>query len=193
VSRAASGQTVHTAAVVPQRPALPYLAGYPESLRVQIQQLIDADKLGEVLRQRYPEQRHSVQTDRALYDYTIELKDRYLRSSVPLAKVGYDAKLHIIRNALGTHTTIARVQGGKLKAKREIRVAQLFRQAAPEFLKMIVVHELAHLREREHDKAFYALCTHMEPDYHQYEFDLRLWLTWRELTSSAADSPVEST
>jgi predicted metal-dependent hydrolase len=193
VSRAASGQTVHTAAVVPQRPALPYLAGYPESLRVQIQQLIDAGKLGEVLRQRYPEQRHSVQTDRALYDYTIELKDRYLRSSVPLAKVGYDAKLHIIRNALGTHTTIARVQGGKLKAKREIRVAQLFRQAAPEFLKMIVVHELAHLREREHDKAFYALCTHMEPDYHQYEFDLRLWLTWRELTGSAADTPVEST
>jgi len=42
---------------------------------------------------------------------------------------------------------------------------------------MIVVHELAHLKERAHDKAFYALCTHMAPDYHQLEFDLRLYLT----------------
>jgi len=45
---------------------------------------------------------------------------------------------------------------------------------------MIVVHELAHLKESEHDKAFYALCLHMEPSYHQLEFDLRLWLTAQE-------------
>jgi predicted metal-dependent hydrolase len=42
---------------------------------------------------------------------------------------------------------------------------------------MIVVHELAHLKEKGHDKAFYQLCTYMEPDYHQLEFDLRLYLT----------------
>ena len=42
---------------------------------------------------------------------------------------------------------------------------------------MIVVHELAHMKERDHDKAFYALCRHMEPEYHQFEFDLRLYLT----------------
>jgi UTP pyrophosphatase len=54
---------------------------------------------------------------------------------------------------------------------------------------MIVVHELAHLKEREHDKAFYALCLHMEPDYPQLEFDLRLWLTAQSLTSSSADRP----
>nr|WP_245909363.1 M48 family metallopeptidase [Sphaerotilus hippei] len=168
---------------------MPYLGSYPPALRQQVQDLIDAGRLGSWLQQRYP-QVHTVQTDRLLYEYTMELKDRYLRSSVPLSKVVYDPKLHIIRNALGTHTTVARVQGGKLKAKREIRVAQLFRQAAPEFLKMIVVHELAHLREREHDKAFYALCAHMEPDYHQLEFDLRLWLTWRELAPAPAAAPA---
>jgi len=167
----------------PASPALPYLAGYPDTLCSQVQQLINAGKLGDHLHQRYPA-RHTVQTDRALYDYTLDIKDRCLRSSPPLSKVAYDAKLHIIRNALGTHTTVSRVQGGKLKAKREIRVAQMFRQASPEFLKMIVVHELAHLREREHDKAFYALCTHMEPQYHQFEFDLRLWLTWREIEAA---------
>jgi predicted metal-dependent hydrolase len=46
---------------------------------------------------------------------------------------------------------------------------------------MIVVHELAHLKEREHDKAFYQLCRHMAPDYHQLEFDLRLYLTQLDL------------
>ena len=57
---------------------------------------------------------------------------------------------------------------------------------------MIVVHELAHLKEREHDRAFYALCLHMEPDYHQLEFDLRLWLTVRELTATPAAASREA-
>ena len=37
--------------------------------------------------------------------------------------------------------------------------------------------ELAHIKEKEHDKDFYKLCTYMEPQYHQYEFDLRVYLT----------------
>ena len=98
-------------------------------------------------------------------------------------KVAFDSKLHVIRNALGTHTTVQRVQGSKLKTKREIRVASLFKEVPDEWLRMIVVHELAHMKQRDHDKAFYALCTHMEPAYHQLEFDLRLYLThldaWR--------------
>ena len=115
-----------------------------------------------------------------------DLKGRFLRSSEPLAKVAYDPRLHIVRVALGTHTSVSRVQGTQLKAKREIRIAGLFKTAPAPFLKMIVVHELAHLKEREHDKAFYALCTHMEPAYHQLEFDTRLWLTARELGSVSA-------
>jgi len=69
------------------------------------------------------------------------------------------------------------VQGSKLKAKREIRVASLFREVPLEWLRMIVVHELAHMKERDHDKSFYALCEHMEPSYHRLEFDVRLYLT----------------
>jgi len=75
---------------------------------------------------------------------------------------------------------VSRVQGSKLKAKREIRVATLFREGPPEFLRMITVHELAHFKEKEHDRSFYQLCTRMEPQYHQYEFDLRLYLTHME-------------
>lgn len=156
-----------------------YLAGYAPQLVAQAQALLDAGRLGEVLRQRYPDA-HAVRSERALLDYVTELKREFMRSAPPLAKVVWDPQLHIVRNALGTHTTVSRVQGSQLKAKREIRIASLFKDAPARFLKMIVVHELAHLKQREHDKAFYALCTHMEPDYHQLEFDLRLWLTARE-------------
>ena len=161
-------------------PPLKYLGGYPPHVLQQVQQLIDQGKLGEVLARRYPEQ-HEVRSDTALYEYVMEFKIRYLRNADPITKVAYDNKLKVISHALGTHTMVSRVQGGKLKAKREIRVASLFKQTPPEFLTMIVVHELAHLKEREHDKAFYQLCTHMEPNYHQYEFDLRLHLTWADL------------
>ncbi|MEY8879751.1 MAG: M48 family metallopeptidase [Leptothrix sp. (in: b-proteobacteria)] len=157
-----------------------YLGAYPATLQQQVLQLVEAGKLARHLHSRYPDA-HEVRTDRVLYDYTQELKNRYLRSAAPLSKVVFDGTLQRVQQALGTHTAISRVQGGKLKAKREIRVASLFRAAPAEFLKMIVVHELAHLKEREHDKAFYALCCHMAPDYHQLEFDTRLYLIQLEL------------
>jgi predicted metal-dependent hydrolase len=159
---------------------LKYLLAYPEPVREQVQALIAANRLGETLRKRYP-QAHEVRTDRALFDYVNALKTEAMRNAPPLSKVAYDNKLQVVQHALGTHTTVSRVQGNKLKSKREIRVATVFKTAPAEFLKMIVVHELAHLKEPQHDKAFYQLCTHMEPNYHQYEFDLRLYLTQLEL------------
>lgn len=166
-------------------PSLPYLQGYPPALLQQVHELVRAGRLADAVARRHPEA-HAVQTERALYDYVGELKSRFIRSAPPIAKVAYDPKLHIVRNALGTHSAVSRVQGSRLKAKREIRIAALFKEAPADFLRMIVVHELAHLKESEHGKAFYALCQHMEPDYHQLEFDLRLWLTARELARGAA-------
>jgi predicted metal-dependent hydrolase len=159
---------------------LPYLQGYPPELLAQVRHLIEAGRLAETVAARHQEG-HAVRTERALYEYVTELKTTHMRSAPPLAKVTYDPKLHIVRHALGTHTTVSRVQGGRLKSKREIRIATLFREAPADFLRMIVVHELAHLKEREHGRAFYSLCLHMEPAYHQLEFDLRLWITAKEL------------
>ncbi len=134
-----------------------------------------------MLLEKYPAA-HGIRTDNALYDYVQELKNRFMRNAAPLNKVAFDSRINVIQRALGLHTAVSRVQGGKLKASREIRIASLFKQAPPEFLKMIVVHELAHLKEQQHDKAFYQLCCHMEPAYHQYELDLRLYLTQIELS-----------
>lgn len=160
--------------------AFKYLQGYPPHLQQQVMQMVAENRLGDYLARRYPN-RHQVQSDKALYGYTVELKQEYLRSAPVIDKVLYDNRLDLTHRALGLHTAVSRVQGGKLKAKKEIRVAALFKEAAPEFLNMIVVHELAHLKEAEHNKAFYKLCQYMLPDYHQLEFDLRLYLTWRDL------------
>ena len=163
------------------KPPPNYLAGYPAALVEQVRRLIAEDRLGEMLLRKYP-RAHAVRTDKALYDYVQDLKNTYLRNAGQLSKVAFDGKLHVIENALGTHTSIARVQGAKLKTKREIRVAAVFREMPLEFLRMIVVHELAHIRERGHDKAFYQLCRHMEPAYHQLEFDLRAYLSHLDAT-----------
>ncbi|PLQ01698.1 M48 family metallopeptidase [Cupriavidus pauculus] len=162
-----------------------FLGGYPPNVLDQVRAAMAAGTLGDHIARRYPE-RHTIQTDRALYDYTSDIKQEYLRSAPPLHKVGYDARLDTAQHALGLHTAISRVQGGKLKAKKEIRVASLFKEAPPEFLRMIVVHELAHLKESDHNKAFYRLCEHMEPQYHQLEFDTRLFLAWREMEKAGS-------
>lgn len=166
---------------VPAMQALKYLSAYSEQTQQQVRQLIEQDRLGEVLRSRYPAA-HGIRTDKALYQYVQDLKDEHLRNAAPIDKVAYDSKIHVINHALGLHTAISRVQGGKLKAKHEIRVATMFKEVPLEFLRMIAVHELAHVKEKQHDKAFYKLCTYMEPNYHQYEFDLRLYLTQLDLS-----------
>jgi predicted metal-dependent hydrolase len=157
-----------------------YLAGYPENIKANVRQLIRENRLGAILLGKY-RTAHDIRTDKALYDYVFDLKNRFLRNAAPINKVSYDSRIKVIENALGQHTRTFRVQGNNLKASREIRIASLFKEVPLEFLRMIAVHELAHLKEKEHGKAFYQLCIHMEPEYHQYEFDLRLYLTQVEL------------
>ncbi|WIG79625.1 M48 family metallopeptidase [Photobacterium damselae] len=155
---------------------LKYLQGYPPHLLEQVQRLIEQDKLKDLLLKRYPKP-HTITTEKALYDFTIDLKNQYIKKSAPLSKVNFDNKINVINHALGLHTFVSRVHGNKLKAKNEIKIAALFKNAPLPLLRMIVVHELAHIKEKEHNKAFYQLCCHMEPNYHQLEFDTRLYLT----------------
>lgn len=157
-----------------------YLHGYSEEIKRQVDILIGQNRLSEVLLQKYSEV-HDIRTDNALYTYVIDLKNNNFRNAQIISKVMFDNDIRAIQRALGLHTAISRVQGGRLKAKNEIRIASLFKEVPIEFLKMIVVHELAHLKEKDHNKAFYKLCVSMEPEYHQIEFDLRLYLTHVDL------------
>jgi len=159
---------------------LKYLTGYPAETLQQVQQVIADERLGEILLKKYPNA-HTVRTDKQLYEYAVDLKNQYMSKAQPLNRASYDSKIKVIQHALGQHHYIARIQGSKIKTVNEIKIASVFRVAPEAFLKMITVHELAHFREKEHNKSFYQLCLHMEPHYHQYEFDLRLYLTHVDL------------
>jgi len=159
--------------------SLQYLSAYPIAVQEQVQTLLDEQQLGSFLLKKYPSV-HDVVNDKALRDYVMNLKNKYIKKSDSLSKIVYDPKIHVVKNALGTHSYVSRVQGKKLKSKNEIRISGLFKKAPEEFLAMIVVHELAHLKEKDHNKSFYQLCKHMLPDYHQVEFDVRVYLTQLE-------------
>ena len=160
---------------------LKYLNGYPAPVKEQVQTLISNHTLADFLLKKYPIA-HEIRSNKALYNYVMGLKNQFIRKSEPLSNVIYDDKLDVLHQALGLHSFVARVQGGKLKTKNEIRIGSIFKKVPIEFLKMITVHELAHIKEKQHNKAFYQLCQHMESDYHQLEFDMRLYLTHLDIT-----------
>jgi len=160
--------------------SLKYLSAYSPKIQDQIQAMLDNNTLKDFLIKKYPTA-HNIYNDKALREYTMSIKNQYLKKSNPLSQIKYDDKIHVINNALGLHTYVSRVQGNKLKSKNELRVGSMFKVAPEPFLNMIVVHELAHLKEKDHNKAFYKLCEHMLPNYHQLEFELRVYLTQLEL------------
>lgn len=159
---------------------LKYIQGYPAHIIESVQQLIDSNKLIPWFEQRYPD-KHTIQSEKALFDYTMAIKNQYMKKTAPLSKVVYDSKIHLINNALGLHTYVSKVHGNKIKSKNEIRIASMFKNAPEPLLRMLVVHELAHLKEKQHNKSFYQLCCHMEPNYHQYELDARIYMMVLEL------------
>ncbi|MFW2368185.1 MAG: YgjP-like metallopeptidase domain-containing protein [Desulforhopalus sp.] len=162
---------------------LQYLLGYPDHLTNQVQEMIANNTLADLLLKKYPSV-HGICTDKALYDYVITIKNAFMHKTQHLSKVLFDSKIQMKNQALGVHKFVSRVQGKKLKAKNEIRIPSTFRKGPEPFLRMIVVHELAHLKEKDHNKAFFKLCIHMEPAYQQLEFDMRFYLTQRDLFRS---------
>ncbi|WP_394498188.1 YgjP-like metallopeptidase domain-containing protein [Shewanella sp. ENK2] len=166
-----------------QEGQLKYIKGYSANTIEQVKHHIANDTLGRLLLNRYP-RIHDIRTDKALYDYAMGYKQAYLKQSAPLSKVIFDEKISLSHQALGLHTYANRVQGSKVKAKNEIRISSKLKFIPEPLLRMVVVHELAHLREKEHNKAFYQLCEYMTADYHQLELDLRLLLTCIELGKS---------
>ncbi len=156
--------------------SLKYLSNYPAELKARVATMLDNKTLSKFLLDRYPKI-HTISNDKELREYVMVIKNRYLKKSAPLSKVTFDNKIHVVNNALGLHSFVSRNQGGKLKSKNEIRISSIFKNTPEDFLNMIVVHELAHLKEKEHNKAFYKLCHHMLTDYFQLEFDMRVYLT----------------
>ena len=163
---------------------LKYLRGYAPNLIEGVETMIKKNKLHVYILNNYPKG-HKIVNDKMLYSYVMELKNEYLKKGDPISKVIYDPKISLENQALGLHTYVSRVQGNKLKSKNEIRIASVFKKMPIEFLRVIVVHELAHLKEKNHDKPFYKLCQNMEPNYFQLEFDMSVYLTYMDVYNNS--------
>lgn len=151
---------------------------YPEEIKERVIELYNSGRLGEYITNRYP-QSHHIKSDKMLFNYVKELKSYYMKRAKPLHRVYFSDSVEQVYNALGFNRTNRVVQGRKAKVRNEIVIASLFKNAPEEFLEMIVIHELAHLKVKEHNKEFYRLCMNMNARYHQLEFDLRLYLIYR--------------
>lgn len=79
---------------------LTYLQGYPEQLLSRVRTLINEQRLGDVLAKRYPGT-HDYATDKALWQYTQDLKNQFLRNAPPINKVMYDNKIHVLKTRSG--------------------------------------------------------------------------------------------
>ncbi len=153
-----------------------YFEGYPQHIRDQVEQLIKSGNLKKHLLAKYPIG-HQINSDKQLYEYANALKQKYMKKSPQIDKVKYGKQKDLVIDALGTHTFVSLNHGGKLKNKHEIRIAMSLKIAPKEMLEMLVVHELAHFKEKDHNKAFYNLCEYMQPNYCEVEVDMLLFLT----------------
>ena len=154
---------------------LQYFQGYSEDIKIQVEKLINNGKVKNYLLSKYPRS-HEIKSDKLLYEYANEIRKMYMRNTPPLSKVMYEKQKELVQSALGTHSFVSRNHGGKLKSKHEIRISSALINAPKEMLELLVVHELAHFKEKDHNKSFYKLCENMLSEYHQIELDLRLFL-----------------
>lgn len=156
-----------------------YFIGYPEDIQSQVALLIEKNKLTQYFKNKYPNS-HTIKSEKALFQYTTMLKQEFLKNAPQLNSVKYEKKKDLVFNALGTHTFKRHAHGKKLKAQHHIAIADNLKNAPESLLKVLIVHELAHFKEKDHNKSFYQLCCHMEPEYFQLELDLRLFMVMCE-------------
>lgn len=157
-----------------------YLAGYSEDLLKQVDAIIKENRLGEIITNKY-KTKHNITNDKELYRLAMDIKRVYLKNAKTPERVYYDNKIEALNNALGLHSFIPKVQGKKIKMINDIKISNNFKNMPYEFLYNVLIHEIAHLKEKEHNKAFYNLCQNMSPEYFQVDFDLRLYLTYLDL------------
>ncbi len=156
-----------------------YLKHYPDNIKEAVNRLYKEEKLGVYLKSRYNEV--FVSKDKELYILAKEIKDIYLKKQKLPERILFDSKIELTNQALGLHSFIPVKQGKKIKRLNEIKISSRFKKMSKEFLLNVLVHELCHLKEKEHNKAFYNLCTNIKEDYFQVELDLRIYLTYLDI------------
>ncbi|MGB0733309.1 MAG: YgjP-like metallopeptidase domain-containing protein [Pontibacterium sp.] len=162
---------------------LRYIAHYPTQVKAQVTELLTTERLGDWLKQRHGTP-HNFRANHQLFELGQTLKNQFLRKAPPLHHIAYSDKVLRSHDALGVNVKKTRSHGKKQPIRREILVDTLFKGLSEPLLRMILAHEIAHIKEQEHNKSFYSLCCHIEPQYHQLELELRLILVYRDYYNS---------
>lgn len=92
----------------------------------------------------------------------------------------FSRRLALFAAKLGVNTpqlylSNAKSRWGSCNSKQEIRLNWRLIQAPPHIINYVICHELAHLKEMNHSKKFWAVVEKIYPDYPQAEKDLKQW------------------
>ena len=85
----------------------------------------------------------------------------------------FAAKLGVITPQL--FLSNAKSRWGSCNSKQEIRLNWRLIQAPPHIINYVICHELAHLKEMNHSRKFWAIVEKIYPEYLQAEKDLKQW------------------
>ena len=86
---------------------------------------------------------------------------------IPQRVAYYSARMGLV--PAGVHITSAEKRFGSCSSKNSLCFSWRLMQYPPEAIDYVVVHELAHLRHRNHKREFYALIERYLPDYRERE------------------------
>jgi predicted metal-dependent hydrolase len=87
----------------------------------------------------------------------------------------FAAKLGVNKPQL--YLSNAKSRWGSCNSKQEIRLNWRLVQAPPHIINYVICHELAHLKEMNHSRKFWAIVEKIYPEYLQAEKDLKQWGT----------------
>ena len=88
-------------------------------------------------------------------------------------------KLPIIKSAVmglnptGISITRARTRYGSCSPKNRLNFSCFIMRLTPEEIDYVVVHELAHIKEKNHGRGFYSLVESFLPNYKKLQYSLR--------------------
>lgn len=73
----------------------------------------------------------------------------------------------------GIRITSAKTRWGSCGAKNSLNFSWMLMMAEPNVIRYVVIHELSHIKEKNHGKRFYAIVEKYEPRFKEYEKKLR--------------------
>ena len=98
-------------------------------------------------------------------DTDAELLKRKAHQTLPLLIEKYSRMTGLVPT--GVHITSARKRLGSCSSKNSLNFSYMLMLYPPEAIEYVVLHEIAHIKEHNHSKRFYALIERYMPDYRE--------------------------